>query len=121
MVNPYIPPSSKAANEITVGVNVYGKYDPSLKDMVVQGKAIDKITELARNFGNHTKLLKFETMLTLIFFKCPPKNKLKAVQKAEMEFSSTKWNPAERVLKPLWERVVKIKNEDVKKERKKDA
>ena len=95
---------------------LFSRYDSNtmnklcLPDGIMAHTLITQATKVV----NNCRLTKFEALLCLIVYKDAARNKLKAIQKCEAEFTATRQNPLDVVFKPLWDEVVKIKSQSDK-------
>ena len=75
----------------------------------VQGQGLHVVIKSATDAINRARLTKLEALLCLIMYKGGTKHKLKAVNRVEAEFASTKMDPSTVVLRQIWKDVEQIK------------
>jgi hypothetical protein len=88
----------------------YEKFGVAVAEMKWGGRSQMNLLDHTQEIVNIGKVSKFEMFIIMIGYHNMSKNKLKALQKAELEFSSTKMLPATAVHPKLWERAQAIKN-----------
>ncbi len=95
----------------TVDLRMYRDYSEDFDRIEFTGNLSPALLkDMAVGAINRSATSKLEALVVLIGFKKQARNKLKAVQKCEEEYASTKQLAAEKVHPVIWKKMVEIKS-----------